>query len=115
MHTPTHFLSVAHTHTLPLKVQAVVTARNMALPYVFWVAEWLEKFHPRTALKIKLVRLFLLYLSSLYVLIISLFTLSSQCVSLATLTVLHCGGCVCVCVCVLCREKQVVAVAGRTL
>lgn len=62
-------------------VQGVITARNMALPYVFWVAEWLEKFHPRTALKMKLVRLFLLYLSSLYVLIIALFTLSAQCKS----------------------------------
>ena len=65
-----------------LQVQGVITARNMALPYVFWMAEWLERFHPRTALKMKLVRLFLLYLSSLYVLIIALFTLSGQCVSL---------------------------------
>ena len=64
-----------------LQVQAVITARNMALPYIFWMAEWLERFHPRTALKMKLVRLFLLYLSSLYVLIIALFTLSTQCVS----------------------------------
>ena len=45
------------------------------------MAEWLERFHPRTALKMKLVRLFLLYVSSLYVLIIALFTLSTQCVS----------------------------------
>lgn len=45
------------------------------------MAEWLERFHPRTALQMKLVRLFLLYLSSLYGIIIALFTLSTQCVS----------------------------------
>ena len=73
---PSHTPLLTHT-----QVQGVITARNMALPYVFWMAEWLEKFHPRTALKMKLVRLFLLYLSSLYVLIIALFTLSAQCVS----------------------------------
>ncbi|CAI8039052.1 Transmembrane channel-like protein 3 [Geodia barretti] len=61
------------------QVQGVVTARNLALPYMFQMAEWLENFHPRTALKMRLFRLFLLYLSSLYVLIISLFSLSSQC------------------------------------
>ena len=67
--------------SLSVKVQGVVTARNLALPYMFQMAEWLENFHPRTALKMRLFRLFLLYLSSLYVLIISLFSLSSQCVS----------------------------------
>ena len=88
-------------------------ARNLLLPYLFVLADWVERFHPRTALKLHLFRytaytsilqqhvnvsytcllhtwihgymdtcrLFLLYLSSLYVVVISLISLSDQCVS----------------------------------
>ena len=40
----------------PLQVQMVIIARNLILPCVFSVAEFAEKLHPRTALKMMLVR-----------------------------------------------------------
>ena len=39
-----------------VQVQMVIVARNFLLPYVFTVAQYAEKFHPRTALKMMLVR-----------------------------------------------------------
>ena len=34
----------------------VIVARNFLLPFVFTFAQYAEKFHPRTALKVMLVR-----------------------------------------------------------
>ena len=78
----------------------MIVARNFFLPLLFRLAELMEQFHPRTALKMMLVRytfqytagvcvyqlasmhtcrMFVLYFSSLYVLVIALFTLSDNC------------------------------------
>jgi hypothetical protein len=65
---------------LSFQVQAVITARNMLLPYIFQIVKFIENHQPRMALKMMLARLFLLYISSLGVLIVSLFTLNRQCV-----------------------------------
>eukprot|EP00731_Ephydatia_muelleri_P024905 Em0016g1176a len=64
------------------KAQAVVTAVNFIFPWIFIIAEIFEKYEPRTALKIKLTRIFLLYLSSLYIVIISLLTVNRECVNM---------------------------------
>ena len=39
-----------------MQVQAVIVTRNMLLPYLFKLAEMLERYHPRTALKVLLIR-----------------------------------------------------------
>lgn len=41
---------------LALQVQLVIVTRNFLLPFVFTLAQYAEKFHPRTALKMMLIR-----------------------------------------------------------
>ncbi len=88
---------------VPLQVQLVIVARNFIIPLLFRMAGLVEGFHPRGALKMMLLRyiwwipyhsyivrvwspiwcfscrMFVLYFSSLYVLVVALFTLSSTC------------------------------------
>ena len=39
-----------------MQVQIVIVCRNFILPWVFRLAEYFEKHHPRTALKLMLIR-----------------------------------------------------------
>ncbi|XP_064391152.1 transmembrane channel-like protein 1 isoform X2 [Halichondria panicea] len=64
---------------LAFQVQLVIVARNFIIPLLFRMAGLVEGFHPRGALKMMLLRMFVLYFSSLYVLVVALFTLSSTC------------------------------------
>eukprot|EP00731_Ephydatia_muelleri_P024848 Em0016g1119a len=75
-------LSTKRLIVVSIKAQAVVTAVNFIFPWIFIIAEIFEKYEPRTALKIKLTRIFLLYLSSLYIVIISLLTVNRECVNM---------------------------------